>query len=145
MKPIIILPPGAMTKEDMDRLRENDLCVVEAKEPALVKFVDPIPSVSSRTQIEDAAIQLSRRLMSPNFWQAGRDSQTRLTCVRTFVDILLKGTPLDPDKTQQEIEREIFDAEKVSELKRLAREEAKAERAAAKAATKKRKEDGGAA
>jgi hypothetical protein len=52
MKPIVILPPGAMSKEDIDRLRNNNLCVVEAQEPGLVKFLDPIPAISSRTEIE---------------------------------------------------------------------------------------------
>lgn len=137
MKPIIILPPGAVSKEDIDRLRENDLCVVEAAEPALVKFVDPIPCISSRTQIEDAAIQLSRRVMSRDFWANGPLSESRAHCVRSFVEFLVAGTPLDPNPSQQELEREVFNFAKADELRRLAREEAKAERAAAKAAKKK--------
>lgn len=133
MKPIIILQPGSMSKEGMDSLRANELCVVEAKDPSLVKFVDPIPSISSRTEIENAAIQLSRKVMHPNFWAGGVDASARMACVRAFVDILVKGSPLDFGKTQQEVEREIFTVAKQDEIRRLAREEAKAERAALKA------------
>ncbi len=139
MKPIIILPPGSMTKEDIDRLRENELCVVESNDPALVKFVDPIPAISSRTEIENAAIQLSRKVMSPNFWTGGYNASMRLDCVRVFYDILTKGTPLDPNKSAQEVEREIFDDAKRDEIRRLAREEAKAERAVAKASKSEKK------
>ena len=139
MKPIIILPPDAMSKEDLDRLRENDLCVVEAKEPALVKFVDPIPSITSRTQIEDAAIQLSRKVMSPDYWTGGYDASSRLACIRTFFDILVKGSPLDPNKTPQEVQRKVFDDAMFEEIRRLAREEAKAQRDAAKAEKAKKK------
>ncbi len=130
MKPIIILPPDTMSSEDIKTLRDNELCVVVASNPAAVKFVDPIPAVSQRTHIEDAAIKLSRKVINPGFWN---DSTTREHLTRAFVDILLKGTPLDPMGTQQEQEREIFNITKADELRRLAREEAKAERAAIKA------------
>jgi len=49
----------------------------------------------------------------------------------------VKRTPLDPDPTQKEIEKRIFNQEKAAELQRLARAEAKAEREAAKLAKKK--------
>ena len=49
MKPMIILPPDVMDKENIDLLRENGICVVVAKDPAKVRFVDPIPAVASRT------------------------------------------------------------------------------------------------
>ncbi len=42
MKPIIILLEGAMSDEDIKAIRDNDVCVVIAKDPALVRFVDPI-------------------------------------------------------------------------------------------------------
>ena len=38
MKPIIIVPPKQLSKADIEMLRKNDLCVVEAKDPSKVKF-----------------------------------------------------------------------------------------------------------
>lgn len=76
MKPIIILPPGTMTDENIAMLRDNGLSVV------------------------------------------------------------VNGTPLQPGPTKEEREQDVFDSAKLDELRRLAREEAKAERAAAKAAAK---------
>lgn len=129
VKPIIILPPGAMSDANMKMLRDNELCVVVAKNPARVKFVDPIPSISSRTQIEDAAIKLSRKILNPGFWST---DSTRAEMTRAFIDILVQGTPLQAGPTREELEKKAFDNEKFDELRRLAREEAKAERKAAK-------------
>jgi hypothetical protein len=56
MKPMIILPPGVMDDENIKLLRENDICVVVAEDPAKVRFVDPIPAASNRAQMEQAAI-----------------------------------------------------------------------------------------
>lgn len=130
MKPIIILPVGAMDQEAIDTLRENGICVVEAKDPAAVTFLDPIPCISSRTEVENAAIQLSRKVLGPGYWT---NEDTRKTIAGTFLDILVKGTALDPRPSRAEQERQIFDTAKADELRRLAREEAKAERIAAKA------------
>lgn len=132
--PVIILPPDEMKPEDIERLRANGFCVVECTHPEKVKFLDPIPAVADRTQIENAAIQLSRRIMSKNYWT---NEDTRRTVTATFFDILIKGTPLDPLPSQEEREQKIFNDEKEMEVRRLAREEAKAERAAKKAATTK--------
>lgn len=126
MKPIIILPPGVMSESNITMLRENELCVVEATEPSAVKFIDPIPAASSRTQIENAAIQLSRRLL--NGERISNSYEYKSTFAALFVDILIKGTPLDSGPTKEEIERAIFDDAKAVELRRLAREEAKKER-----------------
>jgi len=134
MKPILILPPSEMSAEDMKLLRENGICVVEAKNPALVKFLDPIPSAAERTRTEDAAIELSRKILSREYWQS---EETRGELARTYIDLLVKGTRLDPRPTKAEREQQIFDREKEDELRRLAREEAKAERLAMKAATQK--------
>src|SRR3990167_4559593 len=123
MNPIIILPPDTMSREDIEALKANGLCVVEAKEPAAVKFVDPIPAISSRTEIENAAIQLSRRILAPEYWQDGHNNQIRSTIVKTWYEILVKGSPLDPKKSRAEVEREIFDDAKYDEIRRLAREE----------------------
>lgn len=48
---------------------------------------------------------------------------------------MARGTPLDPQATEREDrEQYIFDSAKAEEIRKLAREEAKEERAAAKAA-----------
>lgn len=141
MQPMIILVPGAMSPEDQQRLRDNGICVVESKEPLGIKFLDPIPSMVDRSKVEDAAIQLSRKILA----QGGMYGYSRLTesgtsnpvlsradICRMFVDLLTSGTPLDPNPTVQEQEHDLFREAKNNELKRLAREEAKAERDAAK-------------
>lgn len=130
MKPLIILPKGAMSDKDREELAKNNICVVEAEDPSLVKFVDSIPAIASRTEMEQAAIQLSRKVLQKDAWGYLSDAPKDLA--KMFVDILVKGTPLDPRPTQQESEKQIFDQAKADELKRLAREEAKAERASAK-------------
>lgn len=137
MKPIIILPPDAMADDQIQQLRDNGLCVVVAKDPSKVKFLDPIPSAAERTKIEDAAIQLSRKVLATGYWS---HNDTRQNLAATFVDILVSGTKLDPKPQREEVERDVFDREKLDEIRRLAREEAKAERAAAKAAKAKEKQ-----
>jgi len=129
MKPIIIIPPGEINSTNLEMLRKNGLCVVVAKHPEKVKFIDPIPAASSRTQMEDAAIKLSRKIMAHGFWNT---PSTRDEMCRCFIDLLVEGTPLDPRGTQEEREREIFNQTKRDELCRLARQEAKEEREAAK-------------
>lgn len=135
---MIILPPGTMSAKDIELLRDNGICVVEAKNPIKVKFVDPvpIPPEGSRTQMEQAAIKLSRILLKGhwgNYTTAGVLGRNDIT--KMYVEMLIQGTSLDPDyRTKEEMESQIYDAAKADELRRLAREEAKAERAAAKAA-----------
>lgn len=139
MKPIIVLPEGTMKAEDIAKLTDNGLCVVEAKNPALVKFVDPIPSAAQRTKVEDAAIQLSRKLLNGFGYNNGYISPAGVASL--YVHLLVNGTPLDSKKTQSEIDQEVFDDEKHRELRRLAREDAKSERAAIKAAKEKEKKE----
>lgn len=138
MKPILILPPDAMSDDDIAELRKNHLCVVVAKDPSKVKFVDPLPAASSRTQIEAAAIRLSRLLLTgnkhPHFPYDTQGSTYRSEISKLFVELLVDGTPLDPNGSMEEQHQKIFDLEKADEIRRLAREDAKAERAAAKAA-----------
>ena len=128
MKPIIILPPDAISKEDIQLLRDNNLCVVVAADPSLVKFVDPIPAVACRNEMEMAAIKLSRKLLNGEL--VGNDYKKNVAAL--YVDILVRGTALDSNGTKQEQEQVYFDSVKRDELNRLAREEAKAERAKAK-------------
>lgn len=137
MKPMIILPKGAMSEKDKEKLTENNICVVEAEEPSLVKFVDSVPEIASRTQIEQAAIQLSRKILDKNTWNYNSDTSKEMA--KLYIDLLVKGTPLDPRPTQAEQEKQIFDLAKADELRRLAREEAKEERTASKKAVQQDK------
>lgn len=134
MKPLIILPKGAMSAKDKEKLTKNNICVVEAETPSLVKFVDSVPEIASRTQIEQAAIQLSRKILKKDTWNYNSDMSKEMA--HMFVELLVKGTPLDPEPAQAEQEKQIFDQAKAEELRRLAKEEAKAERDALKAAKK---------
>lgn len=128
---MIIIPPDEMSVEDIERLRANGICVVECQHPERLKFVD----AGANTSIEQAAIALSRKLMKKGFWQS---DDTRKTIAANFVDLLVLGTPLDPNaEARIEEERRLFEMEKEAELRRLAREEAKAEREAKKAAKAK--------
>jgi hypothetical protein len=138
VKPMIILPPGTMSKEDMDQLRENGVCVVEAKEPAVVRFVDPIPVQSSRTQIEQASIELSRRLLS----KGNEQLMQRKDIASLFVSLLTKGTPLSEGPTQAEHDAAVWSQAKDDELRRLAVEEARADRAEARRKKKEAAEAG---
>lgn len=67
MKPMIILPPGVMSEESIQMLRDNEICVVVAKNPAKVRFIDPLPCISSRTELEHAALQLAHKLLAGEF------------------------------------------------------------------------------
>lgn len=128
MKPIIILPPDTMSADDIKLLRDNEICVVVASNPAAVKFVDLIPAALSRTKIENAAIAFSRKILNRGVY----DDNTRGNLAKMYVELLVKGTALDPMGSREEWQKQIFDSEKADELRRLARKEAKAERAAAK-------------
>lgn len=142
MRPIIILPPDFMSQEDIAKLEGNLLCVVVAKEPDKVKFVDPIPSISSRTKIEDAAIQLSRRLLTGrgfNFGKAYNSNNGVLSqreIAEIFCDILTQASPLQRDDTKDERKQAIYNVAFDEETRKLAREDAKRERDAKKTKAK---------
>lgn len=131
MRPMIVVPPGTISKDDIARLDENGVLVVEAKDPAALRCIDPLPVQSSRTQIEHAAIQLSRRLLSGQGF-GGNGYTTHASITALYVELLAKGTPLQPGPTQEEIEQRIMTNEREAELRRIAREEARAEREAKK-------------
>ncbi len=96
---------------------------------------DPIPAQSSRTQIEQAAIKFSRKILHRQWGHlTGEGAIGVNTISRLYLECLIAGTPLDADGSQEEKEQRFFDQEKREELARLAKEEAKAERAKAKAA-----------
>lgn len=136
MRPILIIPPDCVSTEDQARLNENWICVVVAKDPAAVKFLDPIPHAANHTHIEAAAIALSRKVLTRDFFDryGSAGSANRSDVSRLFVELLVKGTALDPAPSRAEVERDIFDEAKAEEIRKLAREEARAERQAAKAA-----------
>lgn len=134
MNPIIILPPDAMSEDNIKLLRDNGICAVVAADPSKVKFFDPIPAQSSRTEIEDAAIQLSRKLLAGEVY----GGEAPANFAKVYVQCLVKGTPLDPKGTPQEQEKAIFDQAKREEITRLAQQEAREEAAARKAAKTKK-------
>lgn len=131
-KPILLIPPDCVSDDDVKRLNDNGMCTVVAKDPALIKFLDPIPSISSRTGIENAAIKLSRKLLNRQF-----HSTTGLLgysdIYKLYLDLVIAGTPLDAQPSAEEVEKKIFNEAKAEEIRKLAREEAKEERAKLKA------------
>jgi len=121
MKPMMILPPGLMSKADIELIRENGICVAVASDPTKVKFIDPIPAASSRSQIEDAAIKLSRILLNGqwgNFYNSSQLGKSEFSVL--FLKCLLQGTPLDPKGTLEERRDDIIAAEKAEEYRRIA-------------------------
>jgi len=133
MKPIIILPPNQVSDAHVAELRKNDLCVVVAKDPAKVKFVDPIPAISSRTTIENACIKLSRILLN-NSWRGiiNSDHLAAKDFAWLYIQVLTAGTPLDERGDIAEQEQAIVNRARRDELEKMAREDARAEREAKK-------------
>lgn len=138
MKPMMILPPGMMDSAHMEMLRKNGLVVVTCKEPALCRFVDPPAVSSNRTEIERAAIRLSRKLLNPGVWNTSSfystDDSLRQSISKMFVELLVKGTELDSQGSEAEQLEARRRQAKREEVERIAREEARAEAAAKKAA-----------
>lgn len=143
MKPMMILTPGTMSDGDIAELRANNICVVVSKDPAAVRFVDPLPVQSSRTEIEIAAIKFSRKVLANNFWNPewSGAKDARATLVSKFIEILSVGSPLDPNPSQQELEKKAYNEAKIEEQRRIAREDARAEREAKKKAAAMPKRD----
>lgn len=133
MKPIIILPPNLMSADDIQRLRDNDLCVVEASDPSAIRFLDPAPCDVTRDALDNAAIKLTRDVLNPdvtgNSILLNRDEIRARLC-----RIILAGSQFDPN-VEKRIARErlISQEAKEEELRHIAREEARAEAAEKKA------------
>lgn len=146
MKPILIIPPETMSNDDVKRLNDNGICTVVCKDPLAVKFLDPIPSMAGRDRIEQAAIELSRRILNwgPEKGKTWTGLINRGDVLSVFFNVLQSGTSLSDDPTpkeiaaarQQQLEREAHQT-KMEEVRKIAREEARAERAAAKGGGKK--------
>lgn len=90
IKPLIILPKNQMSAEDIQRLNDNGLCVVEAENPDSVRFAEPPPAMDYDIR-ERAALQLFRRLMVRT-----NATYTRSDVAQFFVDAILNGSPLEP-------------------------------------------------
>lgn len=125
MKPILVIPTNAMTPDSVMALRSNGICVVETEDPSKVKFLDPIPSAAERTRVEDAALSLSRKVLSTSFWTNGRESGAWQAVAATYLDALVNGTPLDSKPSPVEEERRIYQEAKNDELRKIAKEEAR--------------------
>lgn len=136
MKPMIIIPPDLINAENIRLLRANGVCVVVAKDPAKVRFMDPILAMSARNEIDSAAIRLSRLLLNGQYKTSNGGYLSRADFTKLFVEILVKGTSLDARGTQEEYEQRMFDDAKREEIYKLAREEARAERKAKREAKK---------
>lgn len=88
MKPVIVLPKGCMTKEDIRTLRENGFCCVEAEKPDLVRFIEP-PPMGYSVQ-EQAAVKLCRFLRLSSHSSPWSYS----TVMTKLAEIMIEGSPL---------------------------------------------------
>lgn len=100
IKPVIILPPGMMSKEDIQEMRANGFCVVEAKKPDQVRFIEPPPMGYSAQ--EKAAISLCRWLMRPD----NKEHLTRQDIGALLAHFFIQGSPLQTVQATQTITAE---------------------------------------
>lgn len=128
---MIILPPDTMSAEDIKKMEENGICVVVANDPAKVRFVDPIPAASSRTQIENAAINFSRKLLSKGEWES--HSMDFGDICKWFCACLVIGTPLDPSGTAEDLRQDVYNEAYFMTLSESAVKDAEEESARIKA------------
>jgi hypothetical protein len=136
VKPILILPPDSVSEADIARLNDNDLCVIVAKDPAAIKFLDPIPAAAGRDKIDEAAIQLSRKLLNKDelqFDEWGR--VTYANVAELFVKLVTLGTSLtrlptadDEAEAWEETFEQIYKDSRADEMDKLGKQDAKAER-----------------
>ena len=91
IKPVLILPTGDMSKRDINQLRRNGICVVEAKTPEQVRFCEPPPHGYSVQ--ERGAIALFRYVMSAS---ANLGNWSRMELRAKYAELLIAGTSLDP-------------------------------------------------
>ena len=80
-QPIMVLPRGALSAEDIERLRANGICCVEADDPDAIRFVDPPLDVSV---IDRCAGQIFRRILD-------RADRTDTYTARTLGDFLAQA------------------------------------------------------
>jgi hypothetical protein len=136
-----------MAEKYIKALNDNDFCVVQAKDPSKIQFLDPIPAQSSRTKIDSAAIALSRIILNGQFEKYTTNGYVgRELAAKIFVDLVVKGSPLDPLGSTEERCQSAYIQSKIEESARLGREDARAERLAKKemaAKTSKKPVEGG--
>ncbi len=98
MKPVVILPKGQMTKEDITELRANDWCVVECDDPSLVRFTEPPPA--SYSNMDQAAMKLCRYLVDCDRAETVRN---RRDIAALLVEFILEGESLPPPQSLKQI------------------------------------------
>lgn len=144
MKPMMILPPDGLSAEDIQKLNDNGICTVVAKNPNVLRFLDPIPVVAQRTQMEQAAIRMSRRLLNWNFRNNSGmivESLSKSYILNLWVSLLIEGTSMDQNGSKEEQLQRAYDEEHEEELRRLARADAKAAHQQKKALSVAKKTD----
>ncbi len=99
MRPVIILPKGEMSAEDMARLNANDFCVVEAEHPENVRFMEPPPE--GYTGQERAAIRLCRTILD----QGRHANWSGADLIQRLVHYLVAGTPLGPPPAPPKVKK----------------------------------------
>lgn len=89
MAPVIVVPTGEISKEDLALVRENGFCVIEAKNPDAVRFMEPPPNGYSEQ--ERAAIALCRHLMRFE----GDRNWTKREIGNLLAQFFIQGSPLE--------------------------------------------------
>lgn len=89
--PVVIIKPGAMTKEAQAAMNRAGITVVEAKDPSAIRFLNP-PS-PNRTAQEKAAIELCRVLLTSEGLTMS-DSYKDFTA-KLYIQCLLKGSAFE--------------------------------------------------
>lgn len=89
MKPVVIVQKGTMSQPDLKRLRDNGICVVESKNPQMIRYMEPAPQ--GYTIQEWAAIELARVLLREGK-VGGYNLRSAIGLM--YADILLQSDPL---------------------------------------------------
>jgi hypothetical protein len=99
IKPVMILPRGEVSPEDIALMRENGFCVVEAQNPDAVRFMEPPPNGYSEQ--EKAAIALCRHLMKfqPDV------TWTKREVGHMLAQFFIEGSPLQYVEPAKQVER----------------------------------------
>lgn len=98
VKPVIVLPKGELSPEDLQLLRDNGFCVVEAEHPDAVRFMEPPPQ--GYTTQEQAAIKLCRYIVN---YENQNVSFDRRSLVDLLCRYMIEGTPLARVQTLQTV------------------------------------------
>jgi hypothetical protein len=101
IKPVMVLPKGQMSQEDIAELRANQFCVVEAEDPSTLRFLEPPPE--GYDAMDRAAIQLMRRLVT-----CGNKNDTfyRGDISRLLAELLMGGKVPEPVAQVQRVKRQ---------------------------------------